>query len=143
ETLAKLNEFRNGRSFTDAVLCVGHEEFPCHRNVLAVSSPYFNAMFSSDLKESREAKICLNEVSPWTLRRLIDYAYTGKIEITVDNAQDLLAASSLFQYPVIVDGCCEFLMKHLHPSNCLGIEDFAHLHSCSKLEADAHRFALD
>ncbi|XP_005101555.1 kelch-like protein 21 [Aplysia californica] len=141
--LMKLNEFRLGSLFTDAVLCVGQEEFPCHKNVLAVSSPYFQAMFTSDLKESRENKISFNDISPWTLKLVIDYAYSGKIEITANNAQEMLAAACLFQYPAIVSACETFLEQQLHPSNCLGIEMFAHLHSCTGLVEKAHQFALE
>lgn len=141
--LTKLNEFRHEALFTDAVLCVGQEEFPCHKNVLAVSSPYFQAMFTSDLKESRENRISFNEVSPWTLKRVIDYAYSGKIEITTGNAQDVLAAACLFQYPAIVTACEQFLEHQLHHTNCLGIEMFARLHLCSDLAAKAHLFVLE
>ncbi|KAK0052073.1 kelch-like protein 21 [Biomphalaria pfeifferi] len=141
--LKKLNEFRCGALFTDAVLCVGHEEFPCHKNVLAVSSPYFQAMFTSDLKESRESRINFNEISPRILELVIDYAYSGKIEINTSNAQDMLAAAHLFQYPAIVKLCEEFLLQQLHPSNCLGIEIFAQLHCCENLQAKAHQFVLE
>lgn len=61
----------------------------------------------------------------------------------MDDAQDLLAAASLFQYVEVVDTCCRFLLTHLHPSNCLGIEAFGHHHVCSQLAAEAHRFALE
>ena len=60
---------RSEESFTDAVLCVGTVEFPCHRNVMAVSSPYFKAMFTIDLRERKTHKIDVNEVTPVTLRR--------------------------------------------------------------------------
>ena len=143
DVLSKLNQLRSEESFTDAVLCVDTVEFPCHRNVMAVSSPYFKAMFTIDLRERNTNKIDVNEVTPVTLRRVIDYAYTGRIEITVDNAQEMLAAGSMFQYPAIVDACCEFLAKHLHSSNCLGIENFAQMHSCSKLEMEAHQYTLE
>lgn len=143
EILRRLNALRTEAVFTDTILCVGHEEIPCHRNVLAVSSPYFKAMFSSDLRESREGRISFNELSSKTLRQLVDYVYTGRVEVTVDNAQDILAAASLFHYPEVVEFCCQFLFKHLHPSNCLGIEEYSHLHSCDKLEADAHQFVLE
>lgn len=143
DILSKLNLFRREAAFTDAILCVGNEEFPVHRNVLAVSSPYFKAMFSSDLRESREAKVLFNEISPLTLRRLVDYAYSGQLEVTQENAQELLAAGSLFEYPAIVDICCKFLHKQLHPSNCIGIEHFAQLHSCKKLHEDSHKYTLD
>jgi len=61
----------------------------------------------------------------------------------VDDAQDLLAAASLFQYAEVVNTCCRFLLTHLHPSNCLGIEAFGHHHVCSQLAAEAHRFTLE
>ncbi|ESO92638.1 hypothetical protein LOTGIDRAFT_233079 [Lottia gigantea] len=143
EILTKLNALRHEATFTDAILCVGHEEFPCHKNVLSVSSPYFRAMFTSELKESRETRICFNEVSPWTLKRIIDYAYSGRLEINQDNAQEMLSAGNLFEYPDIVEACCSFLKRQLHSSNCLGIEYFAHIHSCQKLENEAHEYALE
>jgi len=114
EMLSELNKFRTSELFTDAILCVGSEEYPCHRNVLAVSSPYFRAMFSLDLREGRETRISFNEISAATLKMVLDYVYTGCVEITVDNAQELLGAASLFQYPAIMDACCDFLDKHLH-----------------------------
>ena len=141
--LGKLNKLRAESSLTDVILCVGGDEFPCHRNVLSVCSPYFEAMFSGDLRESKEARISFNEILPQTLKEVIDYSYTGHIEITVDNAQDLLAAATLFQYPDIVNACCKFLSGHISPSNCLGIEDFAQLHSCPELEAMANHVALE
>ena len=143
EMLRGLDSLRAEATLTDTILCVGLEEFPCHRNVLAVSSPYFKAMFSCSLRESREPKIVFSEISGKTLGQLIDFIYTGRLEITVDNAQDMLAAGSLFQFPKVVDFCCNFLSKHLHPSNCLGIEEFSHLHSCAKLEIEAHNFCVE
>lgn len=143
DILVMLNSQRSEGSFTDAVLSVEHEEFPCHRNVLAASSPYFKAMFTCNLSEGRGTCASFNDVSPWTLKRIIDYVYTGRIEITPENAQELLAAGSLFEYPAIVDACCEFLKRQLHQSNCLGIEHFAQLHSCIKLQEEARNYVLE
>lgn len=39
--------------------------------------------------------------------------------------QVLLPASSLLQINSVRDACCTFLMKQLHPTNCLGIRQFA------------------
>lgn len=143
EILSRLNAFRSDSIFTDTILCVEHEEFPCHRNVLAVSSAYFQAMFTSDLKESREIRISFSDVSAWTLKRIIDYAYSGQLEITHDNAQEMLAAGNHFEYPRIVEACAEFLRRQLHPSNCLEMENFATLHNCTKLQQGAHTYILE
>jgi hypothetical protein len=143
DMLRRLNSLRSSALFTDTILCVEHEEFPCHRNVLAASSPYFEAMFTSDLRESHEMKISFSDVSAWTLKRIIDYAYSGHLEINNDNAQEMMAAGNQFAYPRIVDACAEFLRKQLHPSNCLEIENFALHHNCSKLHKEANAFILE
>ncbi len=42
----------------------------------------------------------------------------------------------------VKDACCKFLMKQLHPANCLGIRRFADTHSCEDLLSLSHSFAL-
>ncbi|XP_061181619.1 kelch-like protein 21 [Saccostrea echinata] len=143
ELLKQLNNLRQEQVFTDATLCVQHEEIYCHRIILAASSPYFRAMFSHNLREGRDYRVSFQEVSPWTMKRLIEYVYTGNLEITTENAQELLSAGSLFEFPAIVSACCDFLKQQLHVSNCLGIEEFAMIHSCKKLQDDAHKYALE
>ncbi|KAK3089663.1 hypothetical protein FSP39_005461 [Pinctada imbricata] len=143
ELLRNLNSLRHSNMFTDATLYIQHEELYCHRNILAASSPYFRAMFTHNLREGTKSEVQFEDVSPWTLKRIIDYVYTGKLEITIDNAQELLAAGSRFEYPAIVNSCCDFLEKHLHPSNCLGIEYFTQMYACDKLMEKAHKYALE
>ncbi|XP_024082560.1 kelch-like protein 17 isoform X2 [Cimex lectularius] len=91
-------------------------------------------------RASREVE--LHEVDVTALQRLVDFAYTGGILITEDNVQVLLPASSLFQICSVREACCEFLMKQLHPSNCLGIRSFADAHACKELHSRSHKFAL-
>lgn len=143
DLLKQLNNLRQEKVFTDATLCVQHEEIYCHRIILAASSPYFRAMFSHNLREGRDFRVSFQEVSPWTMKRIIDYVYTGNLEITTENAQELLSAGSLFEFPAIVAACCDFLKQQLHVSNCLGIEEFAMIHSCKKLQDEAHKFVLE
>ncbi|XP_071181603.1 kelch-like protein 21 isoform X1 [Mytilus galloprovincialis] len=143
EMLNKLNSLRTEKVFTDATVCCGQEEFFCHRNVLAASSPYFRAMFTSELREGKETLVSFNDISAWTMKRIIDYIYTGKLEINTDNVQELLVAGSMLQYEAIVDSCCKFLKCQLDPYNCLGIEKFAQMHSCHRLEEEAYKHALE
>lgn len=143
DLLKQLHNLRQEKVFTDATLCVQHEEIYCHRIILAASSPYFRAMFSHNLREGRDFRVSFQEVSPWTMKRIIDYVYTGNLEITTENAQELLSAGSLFEFPAIVAACCDFLKQQLHISNCLGIEEFAMIHSCKKLQDEAHKFVLE
>lgn len=40
------------------------------------------------------------------------------------------------------EACCKFLLRQLHPSNCLGIRSFADTHACKDLYKKSHKFAL-
>ena len=96
--LSGLDELRKDPTFADTILCAEAGEYPCHRAVLASSSPYFRAMFSSSLKESHNKKVSFNEMSQSTLNQIIKFIYTGVVEINFDTAQDLLAAANMLQY---------------------------------------------
>ena len=50
--------------------------FP-HRNILATSSPYFRAMFCSDLREAHDFRVSFNEITPDTMNRILEYVYLG------------------------------------------------------------------
>ena len=39
--------------------------------------------------------------------------------------------------------CCEFMASHLHPSNCIGVRNFAELHGHTELVSRADQFILD
>ena len=82
----------------------------------------------------------LGAVDPPSLGPLVDYAYTSKIEIHEDNVQSLLTAANLLQMSDVKDFCCEFLQSQLHPTNCLGIKDFADTHGCGDLLAQAKSY---
>lgn len=119
---------------TDVVLHVQGRTFPCHRNVLAATSPYFKAMFTIDLTEKNQKHIDLLEVDFQSVSQLIDYAYTGRVKISRQNVQSLLATASLFQIMPVHRACAKFLATQLDNQNCIGIHCFAQLHNCEDLK---------
>ena len=54
-----LSTLYENKQFTDVILVVGDQEFYCHRNILAISSPFFMAMFTHDMSESHQLRIPL------------------------------------------------------------------------------------
>ena len=121
----------------DVTLCIQDKKFSCHKNVLAATSPYFKAMFTTDLNESRQDTIIIYEVDSKSMLQVIKYAYTGRLEITKTNAQNLLAASSLFQISPIHRACAKYMETQLDTTNCIGIHYFASIHNCSELKTKA------
>lgn len=106
---------------------------PAHRIVLSASSAYFAAMFMGSLRETKEEEITLVDVHSEPLQLLVKYCYTGTIELREDNVETLLATACLLQLSPVVNACCNFLAKQLHPSNCLGFALFAEQQSCHAL----------
>ncbi|PWA18606.1 hypothetical protein CCH79_00005521, partial [Gambusia affinis] len=136
-----MNDLRSKQMLCDVQLVAGSVEVPAHRVVLAACSPYFCAMFTGDMSESKAQQVEIREVDGQTLRKLVDYIYTAEIEVTEDNVQVLLPAASLLQLMDVRQVCCDFLQSQLHPTNCLGIRAFADLHTCTQLLSQAHAYA--
>ncbi|CAB1326809.1 unnamed protein product [Coregonus sp. 'balchen'] len=59
-----LCDLLDNQKFVDCVLKIQDREFPCHRLVLAASSPFFKAMFLSNLEEGGKREIILKDVEP-------------------------------------------------------------------------------
>uniref|UniRef100_A0A3Q1F712 Kelch-like family member 2 n=1 Tax=Acanthochromis polyacanthus TaxID=80966 RepID=A0A3Q1F712_9TELE len=136
-----MNELRSQSLLCDVTIVAEDVEISAHRVVLAAGSPYFHAMFTGEMAESRAKRVRIKEVDGWTLGLLVDYIYTAEIQVTEDNVQALLPAAGLLQLNEVKKACCEFLSSQLHPSNCLGIRAFADLHACSQLLAQANSYA--
>nr|XP_008116334.1 PREDICTED: kelch-like protein 2 isoform X2 [Anolis carolinensis] len=116
-------------------------EIAAHRVVLAACSPYFHAMFTGEMSESQSKRVRIKEVDGWTLKMLIEFVYTGEIQVTEENVQVLLPAASLLQLQDVKKSCCDFLETQLHPVNCLGIRAFADMHACIELLNKANTYA--
>ena len=143
ELLRGLNELRQKRHLCDVVLRVGKSEMYAHKVVLASCSPYFKAMFTCSLSESQKGDVDLQCVDAVALRSLIDFAYTGEVNVTQANVQCLLTAANLLQLKVVAEECCLFLSKQLHAINCIGIFRFAEMHACYDLYHKSIDFLLE
>ena len=139
--LAALENLRRRGELCDVVLKVVEREIKAHRVVLAAVSPYFKAMFTSDLVESKQGVVNLNYLDPLAVQMVVEFAYVARVHITVDNVQSLLTVASLLQVETLVEKCCHFLEHELHPSNCLGIRRFAYNHGCLGLSKIAYDYA--
>ena len=110
-----------------------------HRSVLAAASPYFNAMFTSDVLEAKRDRIVIQSLDGNTLTGLLDFIYTGEIRVNNDNVQDLLIAGDMIELREVVEICTEHLVRQLEPSNAVGIFRFAADHNCLLLKEAALR----
>ncbi|XP_070241087.1 kelch-like protein 17 isoform X1 [Bos mutus] len=142
DAFVAMSRMRQRGLLCDIVLHVAAKEIRAHKVVLASCSPYFHAMFTNEMSESRQTHVTLHDIDPQALDQLVQFAYTAEIVVGEGNVQTLLPAASLLQLNGVRDACCKFLLSQLDPSNCLGIRGFADTHSCGDLLKAAHRYVL-
>ncbi|XP_078719374.1 kelch-like protein 5 isoform X3 [Lampetra fluviatilis] len=143
----RMEGYLRHKQLCDVVLLAGDRRIPAHRCglvlVLSSVSDYFAAMFTSDVREAKQEEVKLEGVEPTALWALVQYAYTGRLDLREDTIEGLLAAACLLQLSPVVEACCGFLMKQLHPSNCLGIRSFADAQGCTDLHKVAHNYTME
>lgn len=140
--LLQLNRLRQDNILTDVSLSSDHVEIPCHRNVLASSSPYFTAMFCHNFKERQQTKIELKGVASTILSSIVDYVYTGLISISIDIVLPLMQAASMLQYGRLFEACSSFLQEQLSPDNCLSMIRLSEILNCNSLRDKAKEMAM-
>lgn len=131
--LQALNVFRKSATFTDVVLQVEEQEFPCHRAVLCASSLYFRTMFMGQMRESAESVVRLNDVSKVALEHLLNFIYEGQVELQEENVEIVFQAAHLLDVPALSRACVDFLEKCVSHFNCLGLIEFAKYYSLQPL----------
>jgi hypothetical protein len=142
-TFKRMDTFRANTQLCDVTLVAGEKKIRAHRVIMAGFSDYFDAMFNGDLAETIQEEIHIRNVDADALAAIVDYAYTGKLEICVDNVENLLTVACLLQVDNVKEKCCEFMQQHLHSTNCLGIRAFAEGHGCEGLFVAADNFTKE
>ncbi|XP_061643392.1 kelch-like protein 4 isoform X1 [Phyllopteryx taeniolatus] len=142
QTFRKMESYLQHKQLCDVLLIAGDHKIPAHRLVLSAVSDYFAAMFTSDVREAKQEEIKMEGVDPDALTSLVHFAYTGVLELKEETIESLLAAACLLQLSQVIQVCCNFLMKQLHPSNCLGIRSFADAQGCVDLLNVAHNYTM-
>ncbi|KAK0046000.1 kelch-like protein 5, partial [Biomphalaria glabrata] len=141
--MKKLEMYAGKRQLCDVVLVAEDRRIPAHRLVLSAASDYFAAMFTNNVREANMEEILIKDVDAEALALLVQYTYTGQIQLKEENVENLLATACLLQMSEVVEACCSFLMKQLHPSNCIGIRQFADAQGCLDLYKVANNYVMD
>ena len=120
-----------------------HARLKAHKVVLCAASPFFNNALNSDMKEKKEGVIRLEETSKAVMEEVLEYLYTGHVDINENSANfDLIAAADYFVMPSLKALCGAVLLKTLVLCNCVSIYYFALKYRCEELQKGAKDFIL-
>ncbi|XP_043960554.1 kelch repeat and BTB domain-containing protein 12-like isoform X3 [Gambusia affinis] len=119
--LRQLARMRTAEELTDVVLLAEGISFPCHKVVLSAFSPYFQAMFTCGLKETRGGEVALRDTAAQSLELLLKYMYSAELPLCNDNIQGVAAAAFLLHVDGAFRLCQSHMEAHMDASNCVGL----------------------
>lgn len=138
-----LSILRQDEELCDVELRAGDTKIFGHKVVLAAISDYFKAMFTGKMEESFVRTIYLHDIDEKSVAHLIDFAYSGHISININNVESLLITANILHVSKVITACSEFLVRQLHPSNCLGFLEFSERLSLLELKRSCLEFAAE
>jgi len=124
-SLRGFQSLRESQQLVDVTLSVDAQQFNCHRALLASASEYFHCLFTTSLAEQNQSVITISGIDANSMRLVLDYIYTGRVELNSETVQNLLSAANLFQLKGLRDGCADYMEQKIEIDNCIGIHFFA------------------
>ncbi|KAJ8007570.1 hypothetical protein DPEC_G00095410 [Dallia pectoralis] len=141
-SLQSIRQLWKERRGCDVELQVGRTSFYVHRVLLAASSDYFRAMFTSGMKESRQPCVHLPFLEAFELEALISCTYTGSLQLNWGCVFEISCTALRLQFQHILSMCLSFMEKEMHGHSCLDVASFAEAYGMQELHETANEFVL-
>ena len=121
-------------NFTDWTLVCEDQKIPCHRFLLGARSPVFRRMFEqTGFTENKTCQTEMEDLSLSTLRDLIKFIYTDKIDPDNQNIPDLFVAADKYDIQELRSRCEVIMMQQLNIENCVEYFRLAYLHGTGRV----------
>ena len=106
------------------------KEIPCHKFVLAIASPVFDAMFEmNDSKEVLGGRIEIGDTSDKALETMVQFMYNQDDEPKDENLfEDLLVLSNKYNLKDLAENIIPKFIANVDVNNCIEAYVFGFLH---------------
>ena len=118
--MGTLNSLKKDGCLCDIDIIVGDNRIPAHKCILAAGSDYFKSLFCGPLKQD------LSEVNLSTVTddfesvvSVIDFLYTGDINVDDENLEIILKLSSFLLISMLRGMCISYMETSLDLDNCI------------------------
>ena len=124
----------NMEEFSDFVVKCGGKKFKCHKVTLACRSPVFNAMIMSNMRESNESEMSIDDFDEDTIESLLKYIYFDKVASLDKQAESLLAAADKYDLAGLKAICEGNLAQRVNLENAVDLILLADMHNAASLK---------
>ncbi|WKX93979.1 hypothetical protein Q1695_011329 [Nippostrongylus brasiliensis] len=90
---------------------------------------------------TNQIRIAVDNIDGKTMSVLVDYMYTGRLDINERNVRALFGAANILQLDCIRNECSRHLKEHLSISNWVETAALAKAHDCTELDDAVVSFA--
>ncbi len=127
--------------FSDITFNVRGQKLAAHKNILAMRSPVFSAMFTHPTKEMQTGEVEIEDVDPDVFQEVLRYLYTGLTRSTTMDvmAPALLAAAEKYLIDELKSRCETHLIRQMSAKNCLSLLTLTTHHPAEHLK----KFAIE
>ncbi|KAJ5079244.1 pep-cterm sorting domain-containing protein [Anaeramoeba ignava] len=135
------NEKEEESYFDFEIICEQNQtSFKTHKSILSSRSQYFKSLFDSKMKEYQENKLILKDVSSSILFSILNYFYSGKIEINLENAIQILIFSSKYLIDELIEICSNFIKKNLQIETIVDVLKLSESMNFNELIDSSYKF---
>ena len=144
QIMKRLDIQRRNEHLCDVILEVGEDQarLKAHRNVLCATSPFFYNALNTEMKEKEEGVIRLKDTSKALMEEVLEYLYTGYVDINDNNAFELMAVADYFLITSLKVLSSKFIQDTLCASNSIMAYYSSVKYQCSDLREAAKSFIL-
>jgi len=144
EMMKRLDIQRKNEQFCDVIPEAGSGDdqarLKAHRVLLCTASPFFYKALNSDMKDKKEGVIRLEETSKAVMEEVLEYLYTGHVDVNEGNVLDLLAVADYFLIPSLKTLCVSVLLQALSLPSSIAAYYVTMKYRCEELMKKARDF---
>lgn len=124
----KLKQYEQliGNDDSDFKIRVDDQEIGVHKLILRQSWPYFANMLAANMKECETAELIIENHSYTTIRRMINYIYTGIADFDeIEPVLELFAAANEYEVTQLAQDCIDYASDNITRENVVVLYLFA------------------
>ena len=137
QTWSGMGKLFQQEKLSDVMLMAEGQSIACHKFLLAAASEYFYNRLVVETETINDNLLEIEGISFNTLKVIVSYLYTGNINITAENAKDVIPACNMLKLTTACDISENFALKIVNPRNCISLYKMAKTNDIEQLSAKA------